>query len=117
MPKTHWAAVYPVAWSIPPTRTWPVMAWVTPELTPRSTNIVARVTMKLGRRVQVTNSPLSRPMDTANTSTMARAGQKPIPASEISRPSSSPVDPVITPLDRSTSPLIMSRATAQAMIP
>ena len=94
-----------------------MIAWVTPEFTPRSTNIVASVTMKLGSLVQVTSIPLISPMQTANTSTMASAGQKPIPASEMSRPRSRPVDPVMTPLDRSTSPLIISRQTAQAMIP
>ncbi len=94
-----------------------MIAWVTPELAPSSTNIVARVTMKLGSLVQVTSRPLISPMHTANTMTMARAGQKPMPTSEISSPSSRPVEPVITPLDRSTSPLIISRQTAHAMIP
>ena len=94
-----------------------MIACVTPEFAPSSTNIVARVTMKLGSFVQVTSNPLISPMQTANTITIARAGQKPMPTSEISRPSRSPVEPVMTPLDRSTSPLIISRQTAHAMIP
>ena len=57
--------------------------------------------MKLGSLVQVTSNPLISPMQTANTITIARAGQKPMPTSEIRMPSSRPVDPVITPLERS----------------
>ncbi len=82
-----------------------------------STNIVASVTMKLGSRVQVTSIPFMNPMPTAKTSTARNASQKFQPNSETRMPSSSPVEPVMTPLERSTSPEIMSSETAHAMIP
>jgi len=53
----------------------------------------------------------------AKTSAASIAGQMLQPARVASNPATSPVVPVITPVDRSVSPPMMSSATAVAMMP
>ena len=73
--------------------------------------------MKLGSFVFITMKPLKRPTQAAKANVTMIAGHMLKPHSVVSRPSSRPVVPVITPADRSNSPPIISSATTTAMMP
>ena len=78
---------------------------------------MARVTMKEGNPVVTTSHPLVNPMAAAKRNVRKMDGQTPMLYSVISRPAKRPDEPIMTPLDRSNSPPIISSATATAMIP
>src|SRR5665647_1645668 len=102
---------------MPETRTVPGRAFVSPRLMPWREKNVASVTMKLGSRVLVTSQPLSAPTAAAKTRVRTMAGQMGIPALVTSSPRNRPLEPTMTPAERSNSPPIMSSATATATIP
>jgi hypothetical protein len=111
------AAWYPLTSDSPPTRTLPVISFVTPRLTPWRMKKVASVTMKLGSFVFTTIIPLTNPMVAAKTKVKTIANQMFMSSSVASSPITRPALPVMTPADRSNSPPIMSSATATAGIP
>ncbi len=73
--------------------------------------------MKLGSLVLTTSHPFIAPMAAAKTKVSRMAGQTSIPAFVTSRPMKSPVEPTMTPAERSNSPPIINRATATATMP
>ena len=98
------------------TETW-LMTFFTPaRFTPRSTKKVPRVTMKLGRPVFITRTPLRKPMHSATTREVKTETHTLTCQWDIMMPVIRPVVPVIAPADRSNSPPIISSATTTAMI-
>ena len=73
--------------------------------------------MKEGSPVVTTNQPLVKPMAAAKRNVRKMDGQTPMLYSVISRPANRPDEPIMTPLERSNSPPIISSATAIAMMP
>src|SRR6266545_3897576 len=117
LPVMSFRSLNPGAALTPVTRTLPVISWVTPVLRPWRMKNEPRVTMKLGRPVRETSSPLNSPIPAANASDTSRAGQMFQCSSVQSRPVTSEVEPIITPAERSNSPPIISRATGMADSP
>src|SRR5712671_2269042 len=117
LPVMSFRTLNPGAALTPVTRTLPVISWVTPVLRPWRMKNEPRVTMKLGRPVRETSSPLNSPIPTANASDTSRAGQMFQFSLVQSRPVTSEVEPIITPAERSNSPPIISRATGMADSP
>jgi hypothetical protein len=73
--------------------------------------------MKLGSPVFMTRMPLIAPMARASTRDTRIAAQMLRPYSVVRTPTTSPVNPVMAPAERSNSPPIISSATATAMMP
>ena len=101
----------------PPTTVRPVVARVTAMVPPRSTKYDASVTMKDGRPVFTTITPLSSPMRTPNSNASSTAAQTGSLITARPRASSMPVAPTVEPTERSNCPEIMSRETEVPTMP
>ena len=81
---------------------------------------MASVTMKLGSLVRLTNVPLNHPIAPAARNATGTAIHKVAPSPMnfcANNPTMIPVEPVITPAERSNSPPIINNPTATAMMP
>ena len=95
----------------------PVKCFDNATFAPRSPKKVPSVITKEGRPVQTTSTPFHSPSARHTNNESSAANHRFIPHSVAMMPISAPAVPTITPVDKSNSPLIISRPTATAMIP
>ncbi len=102
---------------MPVTWVWPVTRWVSHRLNPRSVKNVPSVMMKLGSPERTTMNPLRKPIPMAMISDSTSETITLNPLCTENSAQNIPVVPTITPVERSNSPPIISRATPSALSP